>query len=64
MSATVSYPSDLNDEQSTEVRKVLERVDKPERPLTHDLRSIFNGCLYIAREGCSWRSLPKDAYGN
>ena len=27
--------------------------------MRHDLHAIFNGCLYIAREGCCWRSLPK-----
>lgn len=62
MPVVASYPTDMTDEQWEAVRSVLERTGLPGRPLTYDLRSIFNGCLYIAREGCGWRSLPKDAY--
>lgn len=62
MTVTARYPTDMNDEQWMVVRPILERVGKPGRPLRYALRSIFNGCLYITREGCSWRSLPKDAY--
>jgi transposase len=54
MTATVRYPTDMNDEQWMAVRPILERVGKPGRPLRYALRSIFNGCLYMTRAGCSW----------
>ncbi|MGV8894159.1 MAG: transposase [Burkholderiaceae bacterium] len=44
------------------VQPILTRVGKPGRPLRYDPQRIFNGCLYITRESCCWRSLPKDAY--
>jgi putative transposase len=28
--------------------------------LTKDVRTMVDGCLYLAAEGCRWRSLPKD----
>ncbi|NMM26230.1 MAG: transposase [Glaciimonas sp.] len=62
MTVIASYPTDMNDEQLMVVRPIWERVGKPGRPLRYDLRSIFNGCLYIIREGWGWRSLAKDAY--
>lgn len=62
MAVAAVYPTDISVEQWAVVQPILTRIGKPGRPLLHDLHCIFNGCLYIARESCCWRSLPKDAY--
>src|SRR4051794_23393401 len=50
------YPSDLTDVEWGLVRSLFERY----ATLTKDLRVMVEGCLYLAGEGCRWRSLPKD----
>lgn len=50
------YPSDLTDAEWELVRSSFERY----ATLTKDLRVMVEGCLYLAGEGCRWRSLPKD----
>ena len=50
------YPSDLTDAEWKLVRSLFERY----ATLTKDLRMMVEGCLYLAGEGCRWRSLPKD----
>src|SRR4051794_2484904 len=50
------YPSDLTDAEWELVRSLFERY----ATLTKDLRVMVDGCLYLAGEGCRWRSLPKD----
>lgn len=62
MAVATVYPTDISVEQWAVVQPILTRIGQPGRPLLHDLHGIFNGCLYITRESCCWRSLPKDAY--
>jgi len=50
------YPSDLTDAEWGLVRSLFERY----ATLTRDLRVMVEGCLYLAGEGCRWRSLPQD----
>ena len=50
------YPSDLADAEWALVRPLVETYPT----LTKDLREMVNGCLYLAAEGCRWRSLPKE----
>jgi putative transposase len=50
------YPSDLTDAEWELVRSLFERYPT----LTKDIRAMVDGCLYLASEGCRWRSLPKD----
>ena len=50
------YPSDLTDAEWALVRSLFERY----ATLTKDVRAMVDGCLYLAAEGCRWRSLPKD----
>ena len=50
------YPSDLTDAEWELVRSLFE----PYPTLTRDIRMMVEGCLYLAGEGCRWRSLPKD----
>src|SRR3954453_23064742 len=50
------YPSDLTDAEWGLVRSLFEHY----ATLTRDHRVMDEGCLYLAGEGCRWRSLPKD----
>jgi putative transposase len=50
------YPSDLADAEWALIRPLVETYPT----LTKDLREMVNGCLYLAAEGCRWRSLPKE----
>lgn len=50
------YPSDLTDAEWELVRSLFEAY----ATLTKDIRAMVDGCLYLAAEGCRWRSLPKD----
>jgi putative transposase len=50
------YPSDLSEAEWNLIWPLVATY----RTLTRDLREMVNGCLYLAAEGCRWRSLPKD----
>ena len=50
------YPSDLSEAEWALIRPLVATY----RTLTKDLRERVNGCLYLAAEGCRWRSLPKE----
>ena len=49
------YPSDLSEAEWDLIRLLVETYPT----LTRDIREMVNGCLYLAAEGCRWRSLPK-----
>src|SRR5437868_13426961 len=55
-----AYPSDVSDEQWAFVVPYLTLIteDAPQR--VHDLREVYNGLRYIARNGAPWRWLPND----
>ena len=50
------YPSDLSEAEWALIRPLVATY----RTLTKGLREMVNGCLYLAAEGCRWRSLPKE----
>ena len=54
------YPSDITREQFEPIRELLESAKKRTKPRTVDLWKVFNGVLYVLKEGCRWRSLPKE----
>ena len=56
------YPSDLTDAQWELVKPLIPAHAALGRPYRYERRSMLNACLYVLREGCSWRALPKDAY--
>lgn len=56
----VKYPSDVTREQFEPIRELLESAKKRTKPRTVDLWEVFNGVLYVLKEGCRWRSLPKE----
>jgi transposase len=58
--ARKAYPTDLSDAQWALLEPLIPAPKPGGRPITHERREIVNALLYIARNGCSWRSLPHD----
>ena len=56
----LKYPSDITREQFEPIRELLESAKKRTKPRTVDLWEVFNGVLYVLKEGCTWRALPKE----
>jgi len=54
------YPSDLTREQFKVIEPLLKSARKKTAPQHGDLRQVFNGVLYLLKEGCRWRALPRD----
>ena len=60
LAADQLYPSDLTVEQFKVIEPLLRSARKKTAPRREDLREIFNAVLYLLKEGCRWRSLPRD----
>ena len=54
------YPTDLTDGEWEVLQPLLPPPSKRGRPREVDLREVINALLYMARNGCAWRSLPHD----
>src|SRR4029453_4684975 len=54
------YPTDLTDEEWSQIEPLLPKPAKTGRRRTVDLRGVVNAIRYLARSGCGWRMLPKD----
>ena len=54
------YPSDLTGEQFKVIEPLLRSARKKTAPRREDLRQVFNAVLYLLKEGCRWRSLPRE----
>ena len=57
---TNRYPTDLTDEEWSQIEPLLPKPAKTGRRRTVDLREVVNAIRYLARSGCGWRMLPKD----
>jgi putative transposase len=55
---TRRYPTDLTDEEWSQVEPLLPRAGKTGRRRRIDLREVLNALRYLARTGCGWRMLP------
>ena len=55
-----SYPSDVSREQFEVIRRELTQAKKITHPRRYDLYDIFCAILYLLKEGCTWRAIPKD----
>jgi putative transposase len=55
---TRRYPTDLTDEEWSQVEGLLPKPRKTGRRRGVDLREVLNGIRYLARTGCGWRMLP------
>jgi putative transposase len=54
------YTSDVTDKQWILVKEYFDPERTMGRPRKHTPRELLNGILYLTRQGCSWRDLPKD----
>ena len=54
------YPSDLTDAQSQPLTHLGAKPKPAGRPPKYSRREIVNAILYLIREGCTWRALPRD----
>jgi putative transposase len=54
------YPSDLTQAQWKLVEPVLKKKSPRGAPGKHPKQTIFNAIVYVLREGCRWRALPRD----
>ena len=54
------YASDISREKFEEILPVLQSVRKRTKPTTVDLYEVFCAVLYLLRNGCQWRMLPRD----
>ena len=65
MDTATHYPTDVSDSQWAQILPLLPAAKsgpgKPGRP-ARDLRTVFNGILYLNKTGCQWRMLP-DPFG-
>src|SRR5262245_16575506 len=54
------YPSDLTDGQWAILEPYIPPPRRNCRPRAADMREVVNAILYLNREGCTWRALPRD----
>ena len=54
------YASDASDGEWALIAALLPARRRIGRPLTVDLRDVFDAIFYIATTGCQWRMLPHD----
>lgn len=57
---TLSYPTDLTDEQWDLICELLPSAKPGGRQRTTDLRAVVNAIFYIVVAGCAWRMLPHE----
>lgn len=55
---TRRYPTDLTDEEWSQVEPLLPKPGKTGRRRRVNLREALNAIRYLARTGCGWRMLP------
>lgn len=56
----MSYPSDITLKQFEVILPLLEKARKKTAPRTLKLHAVFNALLYLLKNGCTWRALPKE----
>lgn len=54
------YETNVSDEGWQLIVPTLQQKAGAGRPMTLNLRDIFNAILYVDRTGCQWRNLPYD----
>ncbi len=60
MKARQPYPTDVTDPQWGRLDPIVPKPKPGGRPASYPRREIVNALLYIAANGCTWRSLPHD----
>jgi transposase len=56
----MTYQSNVSRAQFKIIEPLFLNARKQTRPRTYDLYIILNAILYIIKNGCTWRDLPKD----
>lgn len=54
------YPSDLTDAQWNRIEPLIPPPKPGGRPARISQRELVNACLYVVRNGVTWRALPHD----
>jgi transposase len=54
------YPSDLTDDEWSEVKPLIGPANRGGRRREVDVREVVNGIMYVLSTGCQWRSIPGD----
>src|SRR3954467_6008142 len=54
------YPSDLTDEEWSNVAPFIPPAKRGGNKRTVNVREVVNGLMYILSTGCQWRAIPKD----
>jgi transposase len=54
------YPSDLTDQEWSQVEGMIPPARRGGRRREVDLREIVNGVMYVLSTGCAWRYVPRD----
>ena len=54
------YPSDLTDEEWSEVERLIRPAKRGGRRREVDVRKVLNGIMYVLSTGCQWRYIPRD----
>ena len=54
------YPSDLTDEEWSEVERLIRPAKRGGRRREVDVRKVLNGIMYVLSTGCQWRYMPRD----
>jgi putative transposase len=57
---TISYPTDITDDQWELIRPLLPAAKPGGRPRSTDLRAVINALFYTVVAGGAWRMMPKD----
>lgn len=58
--STTAFPTRLTDAQWAILEPLVPANKKGGRPPKHSRRSILEGIVYVVRQGCTWRALPKE----
>jgi len=54
------YPSDLTDEEWSEVERLIRPAKRGGRRREVVVREVLNGIMYVLSTGCQWRYIPRD----
>lgn len=53
-------PNDISREQFEQIHPLLESARKRTSPRRINLYEVFFAALYLLKDGCQWRMLPKE----
>ena len=54
------YPSDLTDDEWSQVEHLIPAGKRGGRRREVDVRDVLNGIMYVLSTGCQWRYVPRD----